>query len=261
MRLPSFNVSPGSEVKVHVDEDKLFFERKPDDISFTLTEDNILFEDDYLIIVNKPAELPTEETVVEGRPSLHAAVVDYLFERQKITAPNAKNPPYAGIMHRLDRGTSGAILFSKSRSVNKALHDMFAGRDISKTYVAVASGTPSKKKFTVEFPMGRISPRSQAAKWGRVPEKKGGLPSRTDFEVASVLDGGLCVINCRLFSGRTHQIRVHLSASGLPVLGDIIYGGKPYKRIMLHSRGLSFVHPVTKEKVAVEAPLPDEFNL
>lgn len=261
VRFPAFEVFPGIDVKVNIDEEKLFFERKPDDISFVLTEDDVLFEDDYLIVVSKPANLPTEETIVEGRPSLHSAVVRYLFERQRITAPNAKNPPYAGIMHRLDRGTSGAILFSKSRSINKSLQEMFACRDIKKTYSAVVCGVPVRKKFTVEFPMARVSPKSQAAKWGRVPLSAGGQTSRTDFELVSVLEGSLSILDCCLHTGRTHQIRVHLSDSGLPILGDTLYGGKPYKRIMLHSRSLSFSHPVTKENISVVSPLPDEFNL
>lgn len=261
VRIPAFEVFPGSDVKVNIDEEKLFFERKPDDISFVLTEDDVLFEDDYLIVVSKPANLPTEETIVEGRPSLHSAVVRYLFERQRITAPNAKNPPYAGIMHRLDRGTSGAILFSKTRSVNKALQQMFACRDVKKKYAAVVCGVPVRKKFTVEFPMARISPRSQAAKWGRGPLEAGGQMSRTDFELVSVLEGNLSILDCCLHTGRTHQIRVHLSDSGLPILGDTLYGGRPYKRIMLHSLSLSFTHPVTKEDISVVSPLPEEFCL
>lgn len=273
VRVPSFEVFSGSEVKADVDEERLFFEKQPDDIDFTLTQKDVLYEDDFIIVVNKPSRLPTEETIVTGRKNLHAAVVDFLFERQKVISPNAKNPPYAGIMHRLDRDTSGVILFSKSRAVNKALHDAFEGRKVKKTYAAVVCGVPRQKSFSVEFPMGRISPKSQAAKWGRLLESKGGVPSRTCFELVksfplqksrtdgAISDSSFSLMRCFPFTGRTHQIRVHLASVSLPILGDTLYGGKPFSRIMLHAECLEFPHPVSGEILKVEAPLPVEFSL
>lgn len=280
VRVPSFEIFSGSEVKVNVDEEKLFFEKKPDDIDFTLTQKNVLYEDDFIIVVNKPSHLPTEATIVESRKNLHDAVVDFLFARQKVIAPNAKNPPYAGIMHRLDRDTSGVILFSKSRSVNKALHDAFENRKVKKSYVAVVCGVPKQEKFSVAFPMGRVSPKSQAAKWGKLPESKGGVPSHTDFELLkisplqnsfpeaqknfsgekSTVHCPLSAIHCFPRTGRTHQIRVHLASVFLPILGDTLYGGKTFGRIMLHAKSLEFPHPVSGETVKVDAPLPEEFN-
>ena len=94
--VPSFTVFAKSSVFVSVDEEKLFYEKQPDDIKFELTEKNVLFEDEYIIVVNKPSHFPTEKSMVETRDNLHAAVVRYLFERQKIQNPNAKNPPYCG---------------------------------------------------------------------------------------------------------------------------------------------------------------------
>lgn len=279
--VPSYLVFPESEVKVKIDEEKLFFEKKPDDIDFVLSQKDILYEDDFIIVVNKPSHLPTEATIVESRKNLHDAVVDFLFERQKITSPNAKNPPYVGIMHRLDRDTSGAILFSKSRAANKALHDAFENRKVKKTYVAVVCGVPKQEKFPVDFPMARISPKSQAAKWGRLPESKGGVSSHTDFELiktsslqnsfpkaqksfpaqkSPILNSSFCILNCFPRTGRTHQIRVHLASVNLPILGDTLYGGKPFERIMLHAKSLEFPHPVTNENLKIEAPLPKEFE-
>lgn len=279
--VPSYLVFPESEVKVRIDEERLFFEKQPDDIDFTLTQKDVLYEDDFIIVVNKPSHLPTEATIVESRKSLHDAAVDFLFARQKVTSPNAKNPPYVGIMHRLDRDTSGAILFSKSRSVNKALHDAFENRKVKKTYVAVVCGVPKQEKFSVGFPMGRISPKSQAAKWGSLPESKGGVLSKTDFELlkissfqknfpgvrksspvekSPVLNSSFCVLDCFPYTGRTHQIRVHLASVNLPILGDTLYGGKTFGRIMLHSKSLEFPHPVSGETVKVDAPLSEEFN-
>ena len=135
--MPSFSLRPGSEVKVIIDEEKLFFEKQPDDIDFELSPKDILFEDESIIVVNKPTHFPTEAGMVGSRDNLHAAVVRFLFERQIIEHPNAKNPPYLGIMHRLDRDTSGVILFTKTRSVNAACHEMFENHTARKAYNAV----------------------------------------------------------------------------------------------------------------------------
>ena len=275
IRVPSFNVRRGSEVFVQVDEEKLFFEKQPDDIDFELTPKDVLFEDESIIVVNKPTHFPTEAGMVGSRDNLHSAVVRFLFERQKIEKPNAKNSPYVGIMHRLDRDTSGVILFTKSRSVNAACHDMFERHTARKIYNAVVCVKKNEKEkfsagkeFFVEFPMGRISPKGQAAKWGRVSEKDGGLASKTEFTVlkeinadALVLGSSLrikdCVfllVECRPLTGRTHQIRLHLSSLGIPILGDELYDAPSYERIMLHAKSLTFPHPVTGKIVCVEKP-------
>ena len=277
IRFPSFTVRAGSEVSVFVDEEKLFFEKQPDDINYELTPKDILFEDENIIVVNKPSHFPTEAGMVGSRDNLHAAIVRFLFERQKIEHPNAKNPPYVGIMHRLDRDTSGVILFTKARTVNSACHDMFESHTARKVYNALVSLSPSEskkypagKEFSVEFPMGRISPKGQAAKWGRVSEKNGGLASKTDFKVLKEISvsapkshgaKNLLLVECRPLTGRTHQIRVHLASLGIPILGDELYGGFPHERIMLHAKSLSFPHPVSGENMCVEARLPEEFSL
>lgn len=263
IRVPSYSVHKGSEVFVQIDEEKLFFEKQPDDINYELSEKDILFEDESIIVVNKPTHFPTEAGMVASRDNLHAAVVRFLFERQKIEKPNAKNPPYVGIMHRLDRDTSGVILFTKSRAVNAACHDMFENHTARKVYNAVVCVKASDrqkyatgKEFAVDFPMGRISPKGQSAKWGRVSEKDGGLSSRTEFTVLKEITGEskkLLLVECRPLTGRTHQIRVHLASLGLPILGDTLYGGLPHERIMLHARSLTFPHPVTKEVLCIEA--------
>ena len=269
-RFPAFVVRPSFSVSVQIDEEKLFFEKQPDDIDFELTPNDILFEDESIIVVNKPAHFPTEAGMVSSRDNLHAAVVRFLFARQKIEHPNAKNPPYVGIMHRLDRDTSGVILFTKSRAVNAACHEMFESHTARKIYHAVVAVPknalgkfPLGKKFAVDFPLGRISPKGQAAKWGRVSEKNGGLPSRTEFEVlretsvdelvvSTRLNHRFLLVECSPLTGRTHQIRVHLSSLGLPILGDVLYGGEPFERIMLHASSLAFPHPVTGEIISVE---------
>lgn len=287
IRVPAFNLRAGSEVNVLIDEEKLFFEKKPDDIDFELTEKDILFEDESIIVVNKPSHFPTEAGMVGSRDNLHAAIVRFLFQRQKILQPNAKNSPYVGIMHRLDRDTSGVILFTKSRAVNAACHDMFEKHTARKIYNAIAALPYSDKSkftvgktFTVDFPLGRVSPKGQAAKWGRVSEKDGGLSSKTEFTVLKVLSpedlnpspiragsvqwGGeksLLLLECRPLTGRTHQIRVHLASQNIPILGDTLYGGLPYERIMLHAESLIFPHPLSGETIEIKSPVEEAFAL
>ncbi|MBO4386582.1 MAG: RluA family pseudouridine synthase [Treponema sp.] len=276
-RVPSFVLAPGARVSAFVSEERLFYEKKPDDIDFELTEKDVLFEDEYIICVNKPAFLPTEETIVKGRGNLHDCVVKYLWKKN----PSLRNPPYAGIMHRLDRETSGVILFTKSRSVNAAVHEMFEKHTAQKTYRAVCSpnasgnssaslasaflaGLKEGECFDTENFIGRISAKSSACKIGLLPEGRGGQFAKTHFVIASKKDG-LLYVDAFPLTGRTHQIRVHLSQRGIPILGDSLYGGREGfgelgGRIMLHASCLEFPHPVTGEVMAVRAPLPQGFE-
>ena len=248
-RRPAFELRGHSDVSVNFEAEKFFFEKQPDDIDFVMTDRDVLYEDENLIFVNKPAFLPVEQTITGNRKNLHDAVVDYLWKRN----PELRNPPYVGIMHRLDRETSGVILFTKTRSVNKAVHDMFEGHNFTKTYKAVvvpgkkagaqAEGLLTKgKTFTIENYLGRVSSKSQAGKWGAVPQKQGGLYAKTTFRICGevTVEGKKgYLVECELFTGRTHQIRVHLSGAGLPLLGDELYGGVPAKRIYLHAERLA----------------------
>ncbi len=256
---PSFILYEDSSVICNIDEEKFFFEKKPNDIEYELTLKDVLYEDDVLIIVNKPAFVPTEKTIVEDRINMHQCVVEYLWRKE----PALRNAPYVGIMHRLDRETSGTLLFTKSRTVNSCIHNAFEGHSIKKTYRAVCSKNSECKfykgsSFYVEGNMNRISPKSSACKMGLV--KNGGLFSKTNFTIVDE-ENSLCYVDCFLETGRTHQIRVHLSSVGLPLLGDTLYGGKEAERIMLHAQSLELLHPLTKEKIDVKAPLPLGFSL
>lgn len=257
---PSFELRGKSEIKILFDKDKFFYEKKPDDIKFEVTKKSVLFENDDLIFIDKPAFFPVEQTITQNRDNLHDAVVRYLWKKNE----NLRNPPYVGIMHRLDRETSGVILFTKNRAANKSVQTMFENHDFEKKYLAVVlnegkfSQHSFEKKsfqikendeFCVEMYMERISSKCQAGKWGSVAENKGGKYSKTDFRVLKEIKlPGLIgkkafLIECNLFTGRTHQIRVHLASKGLPIVGDELYGGVPYKRMMLHSallKGMDF---------------------
>ena len=271
IRRPSYELLRGQTVCIEFDKEKFFFEKQADDIAFEMTAADVLYEDDDLIAVNKPAFLPTEETIVGGekRDCLHAAVVRYLWAKSAL-----RNPPYAGIMHRLDRETSGVILFTKTRAVNVAVHEMFEKRAVQKIYRAVCTvsekaGHAQRSRvleedstFFVENHIGRISPKSARAKWGELLAERGGLYARTDFTVLtrSIIAGTPVVqIEARPLTGRTHQIRIHLASIGLPILGDILYGAPEYKRTMLHAQRLTFQHPVSGKTITVSAPLPEGF--
>ena len=257
---PSFELRGKSEIKILFDKDKFFYEKKPDDIKFEVTKKSVLFENDDLIFIDKPAFFPVEQTITQNRDNLHDAVVRYLWKKNE----NLRNPPYVGIMHRLDRETSGVILFTKNRAINKSVQNMFENHDFEKKYLAVVlnerkfSQHSFEKKsfqikendeFCVEMYMERISSKCQAGKWGSVDENKGGKYSKTDFrvlkeiELPDLIGKKAFLIECNLFTGRTHQIRVHLASKGLPIVGDELYGGVPYKRMMLHSallKGMDF---------------------
>ena len=270
---PSFALKKNARVKVFFDQEKFFYQKQNGDIKFELDSSRVLYEDEWIVVVNKPPHFPTEATFVQDRDNLRAAVVRYLHKKIGLE----KNPPYCGIVHRLDRDTSGAILFSKQRAANAALFKAFDSsgveeggqglvRGAKKSYAAICAPCPNamnknyKKgfRFSVQNYLGRVSPKSEAAKWGPLPKEKGGKYARTDFEILELKDG-LVFVAAELLTGRTHQIRVHLSQSALPILGDGLYGGKEAERIFLHSKTLELFHPISGESLKIEAPLPQDF--
>ena len=240
---PAFELRGKSEVCVRFDEEKFFYEKQPDDIAFEVTAQTVLFEDENFIFINKPAFFPVEQTITGNRDNLHDAVVRYLWAKN----PSLRNPPYVGIMHRLDRETSGVILFTKNRQVNKEVSEVFQTHSFTKKYYAIVEAGSQdlapEQTFNVEMYMARISPKSQAAKWGQVPQNsKDAQYSKTTFTVLRqiTIEGCKCfLLECNLFTGRTHQIRVHLASKGLPIFGDTLYGGNSASRIYLHSAELS----------------------
>ncbi len=247
VRRPAFELRGHSTVTVNFDAKRFFFEKQPDDVSFEMSDAAVLYEDENLIFVDKPANFPVEQTITGNRNNLHDAVVDYFWKRN----PELRNPPYVGIMHRLDRTTSGVIVFTKTRAVNKEVSELFQSHNLTKQYLAVVEEPldarhpefDSGSQFTVELYMNRITGKSRQGKWGQVPESRGGQYSKTDFRVLNhitVEDRPCLLIECSLYTGRTHQIRVHLASRGFSILGDELYGGKPAKRLYLHAARLAF---------------------
>lgn len=240
------------------------------DIPFTLTKDSLLYEDEYLLILNKPALFPVEPTIVKDRNNLYYEAQKYLFYQTRSLDQNSQTEPYIGMHHRLDHHTSGVILFTKDKSINPSIHSLFKDHKISKTYQALCyapgglykKSTPIKNQsFTIQNKMGRVSPKTQQGKWGILPE---GEQAETNVLVLERVNL-FFLIQAQPLTGRTHQIRVHLSSIQLPILGDPIYGGlqdinnEPIKRTMLHAQSLSFTHPLSLQNLTIKAPYPQDF--
>ncbi len=225
--------------------------QKPPKVEFNFGKKNILFEDEYIIVLNKPIGIPTHSTLDPDRDHLVAGLKRYLKERDgKIS--------YVGLHHRLDKDTSGIVLLTKQQSVNKAVGDLFAKRKIVKTYVAlIHSANLHQNSWTIESHLAR-KPDSQVMQ----SVKSGGDHAITDFQVKEKNDK-YALIEVKPQTGRTHQIRVHLFEHGLPILGDPLYfkdGSQNYPRLFLHAHKLRFKHPATNFMMEIESDIPEAFE-
>jgi len=225
----------------------------PEPIAF-----DILYEDDYLIVVNKPAGL-----VVHPAPGNWSGTLvnGLLYHCKNISAAavfTEDNPPRPGIVHRLDKDTSGAILMGKTDEMTAKLSALFAAREVYKEYVAVCIGNPGDRM--IDLPIGRhpVHRKMMAV----IPD---GKPSLTQCH-SIAHDEKFSFVQLILETGRTHQIRVHLKALNCPILGDAVYGNKQINekfgvtRPLLHARTLRFTHPVTAKLLEVTAQLPENFS-
>ncbi|WAC72772.1 RluA family pseudouridine synthase [Roseateles sp. SL47] len=216
---------------------------------------DILHEDDHLLVVNKPAGLVVHPAAGNWSGTLMNGLLAH--------HPGAATLPRAGIVHRLDKDTSGLMVVGKTLPAVTALVRMIAARDVHREYLALAHGrTP--ETWTVEAPIGR-DPQSRT----RMAVVGGGKPARTDFHLlaeaqwqdARGLSRTMSALHCVLHSGRTHQIRVHAAHKGHALVSDALYGGAPalgLERQALHAARLGFDHPITGEPVRFQAPLPCE---
>ena len=207
----------------------------------------VIYEDEYLLIVDKPAGVLSVPGIVGGTSVQQWLREEYLHSNELFVA------------HRLDMATSGLLVAAKSMEVYKALQQQFAGRKVEKLYVALLDGVPALSQGTVELPLAP----DYAHRPRQMVDSSVGKPSLTHYRVTgSVLHGGrhCALVHFIPVTGRTHQLRVHAAhAAGLncPIVGDALYG-IPAERLMLHARSLSFVHPVTGERLAVEKVAPFE---
>lgn len=255
VRIASKTLSSGATIEAHVDVARLFDDSTSRDKRFELTAARILFEDDDLVIVDKPPGLPSHPTADEARDNLFAAVTRFLAKRDGIAQP------YLGIHHRLDRDTSGVVLFTKSKRVNAAVAEMFSRHKVIKIYQAltIPKGKRLGREWTIKNYLGKISSKSKRARYGAV-ESDGDF-AETSFRVIAEYSRGFW-IEAIPKTGRTHQIRVHLSEYGLPIMGDDLYGfaDSQVPRLMLHAAELRFPHPITGHEISVKSPLPGDFE-
>jgi 23S rRNA pseudouridine1911/1915/1917 synthase len=210
-------------------------------------------EDPDLVVVAKPAGL----VVHPGAGHPDGTLVNGLLARYPEIA-EVGDPARPGIVHRLDRDTSGLMVVARTQPAYDGLVAMLAARDVERRYEALVWGVPEAARGVVDAPIGR-SVRQPT----RMAVREGGRPARTAYEVvATYAEPALARLECRLETGRTHQIRVHLQAIGHPVVGDPVYGGRrdsaPLDRPFLHAGRLAFVHPVSGREVEVEEPLAPE---
>jgi 23S rRNA pseudouridine1911/1915/1917 synthase len=213
----------------------------------------ILFEDDDLIVINKPAGL----TVHPGAGQRDHTLVNALLSHcATLSGIGGKERP--GIVHRLDKETSGCLVVAKNDMAHRDLSEQFAARTVEKIYLALVAGKVSKPAGVIEEKIGRHPVHRQRMQVASVR----GRTAKTEYRVIRSSDQA-SLLECRLHSGRTHQVRVHLHHLGHPVLGDKIYAqrfAKNFPRQMLHAWKLGFRHPRTGEWKNLEAPLPDDFK-
>ncbi|MCI4397699.1 MAG: RluA family pseudouridine synthase [Acidobacteria bacterium] len=222
----------------------------------------ILYEDEHCLVIDKPAGMVTHP----AKGHWEGTVVNALVGSKLPLSPGYE-PGRPGILHRLDKETSGLLLIAKSDSAQAYLASQFSARTVTKLYTALVWGHFEQDFIPVDAPIARDSRNRK-----RMAVRTGGRPSRTDIKVIERLPFAT-LVEARLLTGRTHQIRVHLAHLHHPVVGDVLYGGpiergipsiklrqivSSLDRFLLHARRLEFQSPSGK-MVSVESPLPDEF--
>lgn len=253
---PAMRLHAGAEVEVEVPDPK------PSELEPQAIELDILYEDEEILALNKPAGLVVHPAAGNADGTLVNALLHHCSDLSGIGG--AERP---GIVHRLDKDTTGVMVVAKTDRAHLALSRAFQWRTTEKTYLALVYGIPEPRQGVVDAPIGR-HPRERKQ---MAVVTKGGRPARTLYEVSECL-GGLALLQCRLVTGRTHQVRVHMAHIGHALVGDPVYAGRqwrnldePYRtlcrhfpRQALHAWRLVIAHPVSGERLTFEAPLPDD---
>jgi 23S rRNA pseudouridine1911/1915/1917 synthase len=244
--LPREKVWGGERVQIEPAADPRTFSHRAQDIPLT-----IVHEDEALIVIDKPAGL----VVHPGSGNWEGTLLNALLQH----APALANVPRAGIVHRLDKDTSGLLVVAKTLSAQTDLVRQLQARTVSREYVAIAHGRIARDG-TVEAPIGR-HPVSRT----RMAVVARGKAALTHYHVLARY-AATTLLACKLETGRTHQIRVHLASIGHPLVGDPVYGKRAGKgalsfhRQALHAHRLGLVHPVTQKAVHWEAPIPEDMQ-
>ena len=239
---PSYRLRAGEMVRVQAEPATAVMVAEPIDIPL-----DVRYEDADLIVLNKPAGLTVHPAPGERDPTLVNALLAHCPDLQQIG--DALRP---GLVHRLDKDTSGVMMVAKHAVSLQRLQDQIRARSVEKHYLAVVAGTPDPLQGRVEAPVGRdrSDPR-------RMDVVEGGKPSTTEYRVDERFTD-TSLLDCHLITGRTHQIRVHLSALGHPIIGDSVYGHPSHliDRQALHARLLAFDHPTSGARIRVDVAAP-----
>jgi 23S rRNA pseudouridine1911/1915/1917 synthase len=244
---PSYNVEPGDEIHVVLpeEEEELVL---PEAIPL-----DIVYEDVYLLAVNKPAGMVVHPALGHHSGTLVNALLGYNPQLVNIGGMER-----AGIVHRLDKDTSGILLVAKTPDTHAALQSQFKRRQVQKTYLALVEGHVYPKEGVIEAPVGRDREKRK-----QMAVRRSGRPAVTQYRaIETFRDHTLVEVRPR--TGRTHQIRVHLSWMGYPVVGDPVYGRRRQRllsnRHFLHAQKLTFKHPETEKEINLVAPLPPKLE-
>ncbi|HVW88590.1 MAG TPA: RluA family pseudouridine synthase [Gaiellaceae bacterium] len=238
-RAKSHRLEGGEEIALAPEPELVLTQHKP-------PEPDIAYEDEHLLVVDKPAGL----VVHPGAGHASGTLVDAL--RGRIAGGDPARP---GIVHRLDRDTSGLMVVARTEEAYERLAEMVRARELERTYLALVHGRPRSRRGKIDAPIGRD--RGDATRNSLDTDTP--RDAVTHFEVAELFPHD-ALLRVRLETGRMHQIRVHLAAIDLPVVGDSTYGvpGEGLGRQFLHSAELAFAHPITGERVETTSPLPPD---
>jgi len=228
----------------------------PDPVEAAVEKEEIpiqfLYQDEDLAVVNKPCGMVVHPAAGNETGTLVNAL---LFAIPDLSGIGGVKRP--GIVHRLDKDTSGVLLIAKNDAAHLSLSAQLKERSMEKHYLAVAEGTVKDDRGTIDRPIAR-SPKDRK----KMAIVEGGRPAQTEWRLLEALRGA-SLLDVHILTGRTHQIRVHLQSVGHPVAGDPLYGikhGVAAPRLMLHAYTLAFTHPRTGERMRFTAPLPDEYR-
>lgn len=241
---PSYRVEVGDEVVVRVPA------KRPPQVLPEQVELDVIYEDEHLLMINKPSGMVVHPAQGHESGTLVNAVLGYLPQILDVGGPER-----AGIVHRLDKDTSGLIIVAKSETVRNALQRQFKRRQVKKTYLALVEGHPEPRQGEIDAPIGRHKRQRK-----RMAIVRSGRDAYTAYRVIETFDNH-SLVELQPETGRTHQIRVHLAWLGYPAVGDRVYGRRKQQllkhRHFLHARKLELTHPVTRAPLSLTAPLPD----
>jgi 23S rRNA pseudouridine1911/1915/1917 synthase len=213
---------------------------------YELDPARILFRDRFMLAYDKEAGIPSQQTPYDAYNNVFAALLRYL-------AGTGQSRPYAALHHRLDRETSGLMIFALEKKANNLLGSAFQEKHIKKQYLALVEGSPERESWTEDREIGKKGGKYKAVNRGE------GKNAKTEFQVMRREESRALILAAPL-TGRTHQIRIHLAQCGHPIVGDTEYGAEPERRLYLHAWRLTLKHPISGKSIDLEAPIPPEFN-